>query len=293
MGRSQVVHCLVDLGVALGAAKANAAVISGLGPIVRRAPLALAMVEVIRRRGRAGEILGWCPGRGILAGQPLHLLGLGGGAGHLLTLAEVTLVFPDGGGGGGVPRLLPQRPAAVLLEAAERAVQAGDVDLAVRQNGAGDHLAGDGLPPDFTSGCQVETSEVMAVVAAAVGVGHEDAAAFHRGHAQEWIPKPFLPHRAACYREHFELAALGVKDNPFLGHHRRRGPVIFRLILPHHLPGDGVEGIELVTAEAAPQKHPPAGQRRGRQRMPARDGHLPAARQAVRAGERHCLFHFG
>ena len=122
MGRSQVVHRLVDLGVAFGAAKANAAVISGMGPIVGRAPLALAMIEVIRRRGRSGDLFGWCPGRGILAGQPLHLLSFRGGTGHLLTLAEVTLVFPDGGGGGGVPRLLPQRPAAVLLEAGERPV---------------------------------------------------------------------------------------------------------------------------------------------------------------------------
>ena len=50
---SQVVHRLVDLGVALGGSKANAAVISGLGRIVWRAPLALAMIEVIRRRGRS------------------------------------------------------------------------------------------------------------------------------------------------------------------------------------------------------------------------------------------------
>ena len=101
---------------------------------------------------------------------------------------------------------------------------------------------------------------VLVTVFAAARIGHEHAACFHGRHAQQGIAQPFLPHALARHGEHFQLATLGIEDDAFVNRHRRRGTVVLGLILPGQFSGDGVQGVEFVTAEAAAQNEDtPAG----------------------------------
>ena len=85
--------------------------------------------------------------------------------GDLLALAEVALALPDHRRGRGVARLPPLDMAVVLAEAVQGAVEGREVDVAVGEDGAGDDLALDRLPPVFAARREVEAGEVMPVIA--------------------------------------------------------------------------------------------------------------------------------
>jgi hypothetical protein len=125
-----------------------------------------------------------------------------------------------------------------------------------------------GLPVRFARP-QVEAGQVMAPVALAVGVGHEDASAGGGWHTHERIAEPALPDRAALDGEHFQLAALGVERDEVVGDDGGRGAVVFRAVAPELLPGHCVDGVELVAAEAAAEEDASADDGRSRQRPAA------------------------
>jgi hypothetical protein len=165
--------------------------------------------------------------------------------------------------------------------------------VALGEHRGGDDLAGQRLFPQLLARGQVEGGQVMAAVPAAVGVDLVDAAAVHRRHAHQRVAQPFLPHRLALDGEDLQLAALGVEGDVALMHNGRGGAVVLGLVLPDERAGDGIEGVEVIAAEAAAEEEPAVGHRRGGQRPRPGDGHLPAVPQAVLALPGHGRRHAG
>src|SRR5262249_18879300 len=147
-------------------------------------------------------------------------------------LTEVAPVVPDDWRGGGVLRLLPDRGAAVLAEAVQGAVQGRRIDTAPGQDGGRDDLTAERLPPDLAAGAEVEGGEVVAAVAAAVGVGGVDTTAADGGHTHQRVAQPALPDRPALGGEDFEFTALGVEDDVAFADDGRGGAVVGGLVLP-------------------------------------------------------------
>src|SRR5262249_59277326 len=92
---------------------------------------------------------------------------------------------------------------------------------------------------------------------------------------------PALPDVPAPGGEDFQLAALGVEDDVAVADDRRGGAVVAGLVLPGELAGDGVEGVEVVAAEAAAEEHQAVGDGGGGQRAAAGGGDLPPADGAL------------
>ena len=121
----------------------------------------------------------------------------------------------------------------------------------------------------------------MLPVALAIGVGHVEPSLGDGRHAHQRIAQPLLPDRFAVQGKDLQLAALGVEGDVALGHHGRGGTVIAGPILPKHLARLGVEGIELVAAEAAADEELSLDDGRGGQGMVAWNRHFPAFPLAV------------
>jgi hypothetical protein len=180
-----------------------------------------------------------------------------------------------------------------LAEAAERAVQGRQVDVAVGQHRGGDDLAVEALFPERAAGREVESGEVMLVIATAVGVGDVDAVAVHGGHAHQRVAQPPLPDGTALDGEDSQLTALGVEDDVSVADDGRRRPVVGGLVLPGDGAGRGVQGVELVAAEA-PAEEEEAVHHGGRgQGAAAGDGDLPPADGVVLRSKRRGTIHPG
>src|SRR5262249_46490964 len=81
-----------------------------------------------------------------------------------------------------------------------------------------------------------------------------------------------------------DRARLRIEDDAALGHDRGGGTVIAHADGPARLSALGVEGVELMAAEAAADEDGAARDRGRRERAPARDGDAPAS-LAVLGGE--------
>src|SRR5262249_55283552 len=95
--------------------------------------------------------------------------------------------------------------------------------------------------------------------------------------------------------EHSQFATFGVEGDVAVTDHGRCGAVIRRLVQPGNVAGLGVQGVELVAAEAAAEQDEPACDGRRCQRVPSRDGDLPPPDRAVlglELGWRAHLWHF-
>jgi hypothetical protein len=66
----------------------------------------------------------------------------------------------------------------------------------------------------------------------------------------------------------------------------RGGPIVGGLVLPGEAAVAGVEGVEVIAAEAPAQEDAAVDDRRRRQAAPAGDRDPPAPEPPVRAGER-------
>ena len=130
------------------------------------------------------------------------------------------------------------------------------------------------------------------MIALAVREGHVDLAGRDGRHAHERIAEPFLPHRFAVQGEDFQLATFGVESNEAFIDHGRRGSVVLSPVLPDLLAGDGIEGIKLMTAEAAADEDAPLDHGRSRQGAVPRNRHLPADDLAVLILERFRIGQF-
>ena len=153
------------------------------------------------------------------------------------------------------------------MEAIKAPFQRGKKDLLVVDCRSGNDLACQRPPPQLLAGLQVKTCQVMLVVALAVGKGHQQPAAGNGRHAHEGIAQPLLPDRLAVRCNDLQFAAFGVEGHAALGHDGRGRSIIAGLIPPEHLARLGVEGIELVAAEAAADEELPLDDRRGGQGM--------------------------
>src|SRR5262249_53287699 len=145
-------------------------------------------------------------------------------------------------------------------------------------------LAGDGAAPALPAGGQVEAGEVVPAVAARVGKGHENLAAGDRGHAHQRVAEPFLPDRPALGGEDLQLEARGVEGDEAARDGGGGGAVVVGVVLPGEGAGGGVEGVELVAAEAAAEEQPAVSDGGRGERPPAGDGRLPARDAAIRGG---------
>ena len=144
-------------------------------------------------------------------------------------------------------------------EAIDGSFQRRQVNPAVRHNGGGDDLAGDGAFPVLLPAVEIEAGQVVLLIAPAVGIGHVDPPGCDGRHAHQRVAKPLLPHRPAVQRQHFQLAALRVEDDMAVLNDRGRGAVIVRAVLPYLRAGFEIKGIELVAAEAATEEESPIG----------------------------------
>src|SRR5262249_22084708 len=105
------------------------------------------------------------------------------------------------------------------------------------------------------------------------------------GHAHERIAEPLLPHRLSRDGQHLQLAAFGVEGDEAAGDHGGGRAVVLGVILPGEGAGVGVEGVELVAAEAAAEEDLAIGDGGGGERTAAGDGRFPAGDAAVGGGE--------
>ena len=135
------------------------------------------------------------------------------------------------------------------MDARDRPVERGHVRTRAADDRSRDDVGRDLRLPRRLARAEVEgTEEVLA----AARPRHQHPAAQRRGLGEKRVAQPFLPEQRPARDVHrLERAALGVEECDAIDHGRGRGSVVACPEFPGPLARLGVQGVDLVAAEAA------------------------------------------